>query len=266
MCKPQEYGGDRMNLLAAFNEGLREHSLDVARYCSKLVEALRLERKHEESVFKIRLRECAYLAGLFHDTGKALPSAQKRIARHQGTPGHEVLSAIIAGRLLPLIGLSEQEIGLIVVSIVRHHQAIASLRERLNKLTQWVGEGRGTPRHSHQTVSSDWEKALAIIICEGLHELNVKELNEAEIADVLRSLLSKQELSKRRLRELLRRHYAYYDDLISQPQNRTLWFTARCLSGLLMLVDSYIASIHRSNKRHSTYLIEAQRLITQYDL
>ncbi|MEM2824125.1 MAG: HD domain-containing protein, partial [Thermofilaceae archaeon] len=78
-------------MLARCGEPLRDHLLKVAQAAQLLSEELKLNLELE-----------AYLSGMLHDVGKADAGAQRRIAegceteRELGSPGHEILSAVIA--------------------------------------------------------------------------------------------------------------------------------------------------------------------------
>ena len=113
-------------LLARPCEKLRDHLLKVSELSERLAEDLWLG-----------FNDLARIAGLLHDLGKGDRGAQERYAKRGGAPGHEVLSFAVARGILEALGLREVDASIILLAILRHHQAMASPAERLDQLIRY---------------------------------------------------------------------------------------------------------------------------------
>jgi len=216
-----------MTLLARKCEPLRNHLLGVARCAASLTSALRLELQRE-----------AALAGLLHDVGKADEGAQERITRDKGAPGHEVLSALIADRLLKRLKLSTAERFIIVIAILRHHQAIRTLENSLSRLV-WL---RGLTQVNE----------LAEILAIGLREAGLSVRME-EVASVLGSWPSRREL-----RGAIKGMWSGLRERYGDPRT---CLRARMLTGVLMVADTYVAG-SRTKAPRSRYRKEVREFVS----
>jgi len=114
------------HLLARRGEPLSSHLLRVAELAERLAEDLRLG-----------LGRQARIAGMLHDLGKGDAGAQERYARGLGAPGHEVVSFAVAYGILEKLSLpKEEDAAVILLAVLRHHQAMATPSERLNELAE----------------------------------------------------------------------------------------------------------------------------------
>jgi CRISPR-associated endonuclease Cas3-HD len=139
-------------LLARAGEPLSDHLLGVAELAERLADDLRLG-----------LGGQARIAGALHDLGKGDAGAQERYARGLGAPGHEIVSFAVAYGILEKLGLPKGDIAVILLAILRHHQAMATLDERLYELDRgkWF-KGRADLSALSSIVSSALGRQVSI--------------------------------------------------------------------------------------------------------
>jgi len=113
-------------LLARSREELRDHLLKVGELSARLAEDLRLG-----------FGELARIAGLLHDLGKGDAGAQERYASGRGAAGHEIVSFAVAREVLEALGLPKDDASLVLLAILKHHQAMTSPAERLDQLVKY---------------------------------------------------------------------------------------------------------------------------------
>ena len=203
-----------MKLLARQGEGLEEHSVQVAEICKSLARGLGIREERE-----------AYLAGLLHDLGKAVPEAQERIRGGRGTPGHELISALVARQVLEALNFERGE--RVILPILRHHQAIEKLEDRLRRLGEWY---RGGQLPKLQFLDS----ALGVKVSDNLEVPPREKLHE-------------------QIRALSRRYIG------TQFKD---WVRARVLTGILMAADTYVAS--KKDEKPSGYRKAVRKLVETY--
>jgi CRISPR-associated endonuclease Cas3-HD len=200
-------------LLAWHNESLRNHLLNVAENSKKLA-----------SVLKLNMEKQAFLAGFLHDIGKADDGAQNRLRRFVGVGGHEILSYVVAYNLLKEIIDAENRF-IVLMAILRHHQAMADFNERFEQMMQWFS-GRVSAL-----------KELELIISEGFIRLNYK-LSTGQL------LWPKKENIKNMLHDAQRDIHSFVKD---DEMMLKVSLRARILAAVVMMADTYVAS-KRGNK------------------
>lgn len=216
-------------MLARVGEPLADHLLNVAQVASMLASRLRLGVRRE-----------AFLAGLFHDIGKADKGAQARIRDCHGSPGHEIISAVVSFELLRTIKLPLEQSFVITLAVLRHHYAMRDPNEALNEVRGWfVGEIED-PRELTDTLAY------------GLRLLYFEETPKFEWPRNYRKL-------EHRVREMQAAFEKFYSSV-------GLSLQARLLAGVLMIADTFVAggvaSEHeRERKEKSLYKREVERFV-----
>ncbi|MEM4680075.1 MAG: CRISPR-associated endonuclease Cas3'' [Thermofilaceae archaeon] len=217
-------------MLARCGEPLRDHLLNVAQTAKLLSEKLKLNLELE-----------AYLSGLLHDVGKADAGAQRRIAegceteRELGSPGHEILSAVIAFEVLRGCGLQPEAIFEVIGAILRHHQAMRTVDEALDTVRKWFG-GRVAEPAELEAVLNDGLSAVGLGGARFTWPTSIKILEE-------------------RLAGMQREFEKFY----GQP---TRVLRARLLSGLVMVADTYVAGLSAAKRdKKSLYKREVERFV-----
>jgi len=217
-------------MLARCGEPLRDHLLKVAQAAQLLSEELKLNLELE-----------AYLSGMLHDVGKADAGAQRRIAegceteRELGSPGHEILSAVIAFEVLTGCGLQPEATFEVVGAILRHHQAMRTVDEALNTVRKWFRGRIADPTE------------LEAVLNGGLSAVGLSGARFAWPTSI-------EDLEKR-LAEMQGEFERFY----GQPA-RVL--RARLLSGLVMVADTYVAGLSAAEKdEKSLYKREVERFV-----
>ncbi|RSN72536.1 MAG: CRISPR-associated endonuclease Cas3'' [Thermoproteota archaeon] len=195
-------------LLAWCNEPLRDHLLGVAENSRKLASAL-----------KLNMEKQAFLAGLLHDIGKADDGAQNRLKGCIGAGGHEIVSYIVAYNLLKEL-ISPEDRYIILIAILRHHQAMARLSERLEQAKQWFSGH--VPAQELESIINEGFAQLGYKLPAGQLLWPKKGYLEVMIHEVQKDIHSFIEDSDILLRASLR---------------------ARMLSAIVMASDTYVAMI-----------------------
>ncbi|MEM1908903.1 MAG: hypothetical protein QXT79_05985, partial [Thermofilaceae archaeon] len=177
----------------------------------------------------------------FHDVGKADAGAQKRIAegcktgRELGSPGHEILSAVIAFEVLRGCGLQPEASFEVVGAVLRHHQAMRTIDEALSDVRKWF-RGKVADLAELEAVLNDGLSALGLGSARFTWPTSIEDLEER--------LKSMQEV---------------FEKLYSQPA-RVLH--ARLLSGLVMVADTYVAGLSAAKRdEKSLYKREVERFV-----
>ncbi|MEM1520746.1 MAG: CRISPR-associated endonuclease Cas3'' [Sulfolobales archaeon] len=198
------------------DEPLYCHSVRVAGCLKRIVRAL-----------KLGLEDEAQAAGLLHDIGKADSGAQESLRGGRGVEGHEIISAVVANEVLKTLGLYSQKRFIIVVAIMRHHQAMRHIDEAIRGISGWF---RGS-------LEDCGLKAIREIV----NELSYESVAMGQIN--ISWPKNKDDLRNRtiELQEEFKNHYV-------EPG---LYLKARALSGALMMTDTYIASLSRGGKPSS---------------
>ena len=208
------------HLLARPNEPLSDHLLRVAELAKRLADDLRLE-----------LGEQARIAGLLHDLGKGDAGAQERYAGGSGAPGHEIVSFVVAHGVLEELGLPKEDVAVILLAILRHHQAMATPKERLNELNR-----------------RKWFRGKADL---------------SALSSILSSALGRQVSIKNwpRNREELRRtaEQIWQEYCHDARGDLRMQLKARLLTGVLIAVDYHIASASEGSGRRSRFSVELER-------
>ena len=217
-----------MTLISWKGEELLDHSLEVARVARALVESLKLWHG-----------DCIALAGVLHDVGKADEGAQERLEAEKGVAGHEAVSFAVSYRVLEAVGIRGEERFLVLVPILRHHQAMNPVGERLVYARDWY-RGRANLEE------------LADVIARGLASIGLSA-DRGDILEALRSWprsVGELETTVRRVQEELSDYYA----------DAKLSLRARVLAGALMAADTYAAR-RRPRRRETLYSREVKRFI-----
>jgi len=198
-------------MLAWCDEELSDHLRRVAHLAKRVAATLRLGQEDEED---------AHLSGLLHDIGKADAGAQERLNKCIGAPGHELLSALMANRLLQQ-KLSRERRFKVAIAVLRHHQAMRSAEESLKDVRGWF---RGAVRNP-----------------EELHEMLFEHFPDLELKDIESIWPS----DLRKLESLVKDMQEEFKDLYA---NMTHTLRARLLSGVLMVADTYVAKTGRKGR------------------
>jgi CRISPR-associated endonuclease Cas3-HD len=207
-------------LLARSGEPLSDHLLRVAELAERLADDLRLG-----------LGEQARIAGLLHDLGKGDSGAQEKYARGLGAPGHEIVSFAVAHGVLERLGLPKEDVTAILLAILRHHQAMATLDERLYELDR-----------------SKWFKGKA---------------NLSALSSIVSSALGRQvsiESWPRNREELLRTAMQVWQKCCHDARGDIrIQLRAKLLTGVLIVADYHVASASGGLGRRSRFSAELER-------
>jgi len=207
-------------LLARAGEPLSDHLLRVAELAERLADDLRLG-----------LGEQAYIAGLLHDLGKGDAGAQERYAGGLGAPGHEIVSFAVAYGILEKLGLPKGDIAVILLAILRHHQAMATLDERLSELDR-----------------GKWFKGKADL---------------SALSSIVSSALGRQvsiESWPRNREELRRTAGQIWQKCCHDARgDLRIQLRARLLTGVLIAADYHVASASRDSGERSRFSVELER-------
>ena len=221
------------SLLARPGELLSKHLLRVAELAERLADDLRLG-----------LGEQARIAGALHDLGKGDAGAQERYASHvkalpsswtrkrrTGAPGHEIVSFAVAYGILEKLGLPKGDIAVILLAILRHHQAMATLDERLSELDRrkWF---KGKADLS----------ALSSIVSSALgRQVSIESWPR-----------NREELRKTAMQVWQRCCHDARGDLRVQLR-------AKLLTGVVIAADYHVASASGGSGRRSRFSVELER-------
>jgi len=207
-------------LLARSGEPLSDHLLRVAELAERLADDLGLG-----------LGEQARIAGSLHDLGKGDAGAQERYARGLGAPGHEVVSFAVAHGVLERLGLPKEDVTAILLAILRHHQAMATLDERLYELDR-----------------SKWFKGKA---------------NLSALSSIVSSALGRQvsiESWPRNREELLRTAMQVWQKCCHDARGDIrIQLRAKLLTGVVIAADYHVASASGGLGRRSRFSAELER-------
>lgn len=194
-------------MLAWCGEELSDHLREVACLAERMAVILRLDDQDQEDVF---------LAGLLHDVGKADKGAQQRVSKCEGSPGHELLSALVSNNLLSEVLPPERRFK-IVLAIWRHHQAMRSLDGSLEDIKGWF-KGELQDREELRKILSER--------CLGIKDIWWPR-------------------SRKEIESSLRQMQGEFKDLYTMEG---LVLKARLLSGILMIADTYVAKVRRKGE------------------
>jgi CRISPR-associated endonuclease Cas3-HD len=207
-------------LLARSGEPLSDHLLRVAELAERLADDLRLG-----------LGEQARIAGSLHDLGKGDAGAQERYARGLGAPGHEIVSFAVAHGILERLGLPKEDVTAILLAILRHHQAMATLDERLYELDR-----------------SKWFKGKA---------------NLSALSSIVSSALGRQvsiESWSRNREELRRTAMQVWQKCCHDARgDLRVQLRAKLLTGVVIAADYHVASVSGGSGRWSRFSVELER-------
>jgi CRISPR-associated endonuclease Cas3-HD len=207
-------------LLARPGEPLSDHLLRVAELAERLANDLRLG-----------LGRQAYIAGSLHDLGKGDAGAQERYARGLGAPGHEIVSFAVAHGILERLCLPKEDVAAILLAILRHHQAMATLDERLYELDR-----------------RKWFKGRADL---------------SALSSIVSSALGRQvsiESWPRNLEELRRTAGQIWQKCCHDARgDLQIQLRARLLTGVLIVADYRVASASGSSGERSRFSAELER-------
>ena len=207
-------------LLARSGEPLSDHLLRVAELAERLADDLRLG-----------LGEQARIAGALHDLGKGDAGAQERYARGLGAPGHEIVSFAVAHGILERLGLPKEDAAATLLAILRHHQAMATLDERLYELDR-----------------SKWFKGKA---------------NLSALSSIVSSALGRQvsiESWPRNREELLRTAMQVWQKCCHDARgDLRVQLRAKLLTGVVIAADYHVASVSGGSGRRSRFSVELER-------
>jgi len=207
-------------LLARSGEPLSDHLLRVAELAERLADDLRLG-----------LGEQARIAGSLHDLGKGDAGAQERYARGLGAPGHEIVSFAVAHGVLERLGLPKEDVTAILLAILGHHQAMATLDERLYELDR-----------------SKWFKGRA---------------NLSALSSIVSSALGRQvsiESWPRNRGELRRMAMQVWQKCCHDARgDLRVQLRAKLLTGVVIAADYHVASVSGGSGRRSRFSVELER-------
>ena len=233
-------------LCARRNEELFQHLINVGELSKKIILETKIVRGIAES-FSENFAELAYYSGVFHDVGKILYSYQKPLnkkcsEKDLSFPGHEVLSAFIASRVLNYLDFfNDLEKACVVKAILYHHQGLRELGTATSMLINRIKKSRKKEPLVYYSEALIFLKQLVKEIGISINvEEFLKRIEDSLISEDLILLLNK-ELSK---------HTKVLCGLSPSEAQKFISFR-RIITGIVLVSDTYVAS--KTDKFSSTY-------------
>jgi len=244
-------------LCARKNEGLFQHLINVGELSRKIILETKVVHRIAES-FSENFAELAYYSGVFHDVGKILYSFQKPLdkkcsEKDLSFPGHEVLSAFIASRLMEYLDFfNDLEKASVVKVILYHHQGLRDVKVATELLVNKIKVSRGKEPLIY------YNEALTLF-----NQLTKKVDIDINIEEFLKNI--ENNLMSLDVRKVLKREFDRYNEILSNLTRSELQrYTAfrRILTGIILISDTYVAS--RVDKISSIYAQDIYVFLSQF--
>lgn len=221
------------------NETLLEHLIEVNKLSMKLLKKLRIRDN--------LLEQSLNIASLLHDIGKALRMYQDNVnsVKEGKFPGHEILSAIISLEIMNYInGLENNVKGIVVYSILSHHQAMRQLKERIANLARILTLSENEVYLKETLINIGKALSIPPVRINVVYNVILNKL--ANVSRIKRQKI------RQRIKEFVRLLHPGFQ-LIDRHLSESEFLKARWCCGILMIVDTYVAMNKRGGGAESSY-------------